>query len=143
MPLSGVYVAQVWLRDEAGNEAPASAVTVPLRFDNVAPGVAFAAGDPDLPETLRADISDVHSGPAKGEIYYRRLDTQQWTELPTKFQAGDSPDIAHLTARLPDLSPGTYVFRADAADAAGNAASSTRAPTAPRWRCARRRWLPR
>ena len=74
-----------------------------------------------------AQIADDHSGPASGEIHYRRLDGEQWTELPAKFQRGESADSAALLARLPsDLRPGTYVFRADAVDAAGNAASTTR-----------------
>jgi hypothetical protein len=126
VPLPGLYSVQMWLRDEAGNESPASAVAVPLRLDNVAPGVAFAAGGQEMPDVLRADISDAHSGPASGEIFYRRLDNPQWADLPTKFAAGASADSAQLIARMPDLSPGTYVFRAEAADGAGNSASTTR-----------------
>ncbi|HEV2789937.1 MAG TPA: hypothetical protein VGV69_01390, partial [Solirubrobacterales bacterium] len=45
VPAAGSYPLQVWLRDEAGNESPATAVTVPLRFDDVPPTVAFAAGE--------------------------------------------------------------------------------------------------
>lgn len=129
VPRAGAYSLSVWLRDEAGNEAASSAASLPLRFDDVPPGVAFepaVAGDAGAPQ-VRAEISDAHSGPVSGEIHYRRLDGQQWTELPAKFQRGDSPDKAELVARLPsDLGPGTYVFRADAADAAGNTATSTR-----------------
>ncbi len=131
VPGPGIYSIELWLRDEAGNDARSSAVTVPLRFDNVAPGVAFEAAPDstrvDLPEYVRADVSDAHSGPASGEIHYRRLNAEQWIELPTKLGASQSSGTAQLTARLPDnLGPGTYVFRATAADAAGNAASSTR-----------------
>lgn len=128
VPRAGTYSLSVWLRDEAGNEAASSAASLPLRFDDVPPGVAFepAAGDANASQ-VRAEISDAHSGPASGEIHYRRLDSQQWTELPAKFQRGSSAEKAELLARLPsDLGPGTYVFRADAADAAGNTASSTR-----------------
>jgi hypothetical protein len=129
VPRAGAYVLSVWLRDEAGNENASSAATLPLRLDDVPPGVAFepaAAGD-SLPTQIRAQIEDVHSGPAAGEIHYRRLDAQQWTELPAKFQSGEAPDRAELIARLPgDLGPGTYVFRADAVDAAGNTATTTR-----------------
>lgn len=129
VPRAGTYALSIWLRDEAGNEAASSAASLPLRFDDVPPGVAFepvAAGDAAVSQ-IRAEISDAHSGPASGEIHYRRLDGQQWAELPAKFQRGDSADKAELVARLPgDLGPGTYVFRADAADAAGNTATTTR-----------------
>jgi hypothetical protein len=129
VPRAGTYSLSVWLRDEAGNETASSAASLPLRFDDVPPGVAFepiAAGDAAASQ-IRAEISDAHSGPAAGEIHYRRLDSQQWTELPAKFQRGDSAEKAELLARLPsDLGPGTYVFRADAIDAAGNTATTTR-----------------
>lgn len=129
VPRAGTYSLSIWLRDEAGNEAASSAASLPLRFDDVPPGVAFeptVAGDATASQ-VRAEISDAHSGPASGEIHYRRLDSQQWTELPAKLQRSDSAEKAELAARLPsDLGPGTYVFRADATDAAGNTASSTR-----------------
>jgi len=129
VPRAGVYSLSIWLRDEAGNDAPGSAVAVPLRFDDVPPGIAFdpAPADGAVPDQILARISDDHSGPAKGEIQYRRLDSQQWTELPAKFQPGDTLTSAKLLARLPsDLGPGTYVFRADAVDGAGNTASTSR-----------------
>ncbi|MDX6602792.1 MAG: hypothetical protein QOF13_1994 [Solirubrobacterales bacterium] len=129
VPRAGVYSLGIWLRDEAGNETASSAASLPLRFDDVPPGVAFepaTAGDA-VPTQIAARVSDVHSGPASGEIHYRRLGSEQWTELPAKLQRGESADSAALLARLPtDLGPGTYVFRADAVDAAGNAASTTR-----------------
>ncbi|MFL5900198.1 MAG: Ig-like domain repeat protein [Solirubrobacterales bacterium] len=129
VPHAGTYTLSIWLRDEAGNEAPASAVSLPLRFDDVPPGVAFdapAAGG-DAPEQITAQITDAHSGPAAGEIHYRRLGSEQWTDLPAKFQHGEAADSAQLTAGLPgDLAPGTYLFRADAVDAAGNTAATTR-----------------
>jgi hypothetical protein len=129
VPRAGAYSLSVWLRDEAGNEAASSAASLPLRFDDVPPGVAFepaAAGDA-VPTQISAQIGDVHSGPASGEIHYRRLGGEQWAELPAKLQRGESADKAVLLARMPtDLGPGTYVFRADALDTAGNAASTTR-----------------
>ena len=129
VPHAGIYSLKIWLRDEAGNEAASSAILVPLRFDDVPPGVAFeaTAADGGVPEQIRVQITDAHSGPASGEIHYRRLGSEQWTELPAKFQPGESAGAALLVAHLPsDLGPGTYVFRADAADGAGNTASSTR-----------------
>jgi hypothetical protein len=131
VPVAGSYAIEIWLRDEAGNEARSTAVSVPLRFDNIAPGVAFEsiADDvgPALPELVQAEVSDPHSGPARGEISYRRLNADSWTELATKLVPGESPELAQLIAKVPgDLPPGTYVFRAQASDAAGNDAFSSR-----------------
>jgi hypothetical protein len=127
LPAAGSYAVQVWLRDEAGNEDSGSAITVPLHLDDLPPTVAFAAPDGEgIPEKVSADISDAHSGPAKGEVLMRRLGTDRWVELPSKLQAGADPTKARLVATMPDqLDPGTYVFRADVADAAGNTASTT------------------
>jgi hypothetical protein len=129
VPHAGIYTLSVWLRDEAGNESPSATASLPLRFDDIPPGVAFEAppGGEATPTQVVAEVKDAHSGPASGEIHYRRLDAQEWTELPAKFQRGATADAAELIAQLPgDLGPGTYVFRADAVDAAGNAASTTR-----------------
>jgi hypothetical protein len=126
VPRAGDFVLSIWLRDEAGNDAPGSAVEVPLRFDDVRPGLAFAAGDdPGLPGQVRAEVADLHSGPASGALFYRRLNAAGWTDLPTRFEAQAGGEKATLLARLPDLDPGTYVFRADAADRAGNTVSTT------------------
>jgi hypothetical protein len=123
VPAAGSYALQLWLRDEAGNEAPTSAVTVPLRFDDLQPSVGFAV---DAPETqVKADVVDAHSGPASGQLLYRRVDAQEWIELPTKLVRSDAPGRAHLVAPMPELGYGTFVFRADATDAAGNAASTS------------------
>ena len=79
-------------------------------------------------DSVSADVTDEHSGLAEGEIGYRRLNAERWIELPTRKQAvAGRAGEAHLVADLPDnLGPGTYVFRAEAVDAAGNAASTTR-----------------
>jgi hypothetical protein len=125
-PAPGSYPLQVWLRDKAGNEAPASAVTVPLRFDDVAPTVAFGPGqDGAVPEQLVALVNDAHSGPIAGTIVYRRAESDRWLELPTRLAPAASAGAAELRAPTPELRPGTYLFRADAADAAGNTASSS------------------
>jgi len=123
VPAAGVYSLQLWLRDEAGNEAASTAVTVPLRFDDLKPTLAFASGEPG--DRLQAEVSDEHSGPAGGEILYRRVDAPSWTELPTKLVPAGTPGAATLAAPMPELGVGTFVFRADAADAAGNTASTT------------------
>jgi hypothetical protein len=123
-PAPGAYLLQLWLRDEAGNEAPSSAVAVPLRFDDVPPGLAFEVSEgPDIPAQIRALVTDAHSGPAAGAVFYRRVNVEEWTELPSRLQADAGKTF--LVARTPDLAPGTYVFRADAADGAGNSTSTT------------------
>ncbi len=127
LPAAGTYSLHLWLRDEAGNDSPASAIDVPLRLDDVPPSVAFAS-DPaaGFPGSVAADVFDGHSGPADGQIRYRRLGVDSWTELPTKFT--HSPDgHGQLVAAIPEsLAPGTYLFRADTVDAAGNPASTTK-----------------
>jgi hypothetical protein len=131
LPRPGLFALHIWLRDEAGNSDPSSAIELPLRLDDVPPGVAFeAVADPtgsELPQTVGAKVSDEHSGPARGQIEYRRVNAERWIELPTKLEAGEGPASARLVAALPqNLDPGTYVFRAEAIDGAGNAASTTR-----------------
>jgi hypothetical protein len=121
VPAAGTYSLQLWLRDEAGNEAPSSAVTVPLRLDDVKPRVAFADGEPA--DRLEAKVADEHSGASDGQILYRKVDVESWTELPTKLIPGELGG-GTLVAPMPELGFGTFVFRADATDAAGNAASS-------------------
>ncbi len=126
VPRPGVFTLHLWLRDEAGNDNPASALDMPLRFDDVPPGLAFAADDgADVPTQIRADVADAHSGPTSGSISYRRLNAEDWIELPTRVQPDADPAKAALIARTPDLAPGTYVFRADAADGAGNTSTTT------------------
>jgi hypothetical protein len=123
-PAPGAYLLQLWLRDEAGNEAPPSAVTVPLRFDDVPPGLAFEVSEgSDIPAQIRALVTDAHSGPAAGAVFYRRVNVEDWTELPSRLQ--DDAGKTVLVARMPDLAPGTYVFRAEATDGAGNSTSTT------------------
>jgi len=129
IPASGVYVLRLWLRDEAGNDAPSSAVELPLRLDEVPPSVVFenesspgSGGD-----QIHAALTDALSGAAKGEIDYRRLGSEGWVELPTKFQPGEGGAPAHLVANPPpSLDPGIYLFRVAGFDAAGNSAQTTR-----------------
>ncbi|HEU4739051.1 MAG TPA: hypothetical protein VFS54_08210 [Solirubrobacterales bacterium] len=123
VPAAGRYSLQLWLRDEAGNEDPGTAVTVPLRFDDLRPEVRFSNEPAEA--QIKADVDDLHSGPAAGQILYRRVDAEAWIELPTKLVPGDGPGRSHLVAPMPELGVGTFVFRADATDAAGNAASTS------------------
>jgi hypothetical protein len=131
LPRPGVYSFRIWLRDEAGNADAATAIEVPLRLDDVPPGVAFEpVADQtaaELPPEVSAEVSDADSGPAAGTISYRRVNAERWIELPTKLEAGDTAGAKRLVASVPgDLEPGTYVFRAEATDGAGNAAETTR-----------------
>lgn len=128
VPGPGEYRLRLWLRDEAGNSDPGSAAEVTLRLDDAAPGVAFeAAGGAGMPAEVAAEVADAHSGPARGSISYRPLRGSRWAQLPTELAPGARPGEARLLARVPaDLRPGTYLFRAEAVDAAGNSATTTR-----------------
>jgi hypothetical protein len=121
VPAAGTWNLHLWLRDEAGNESPASGIDLPLRFDDKPPTVAFAGGDGPQ---LTASVGDPLSGPAAGTIAMRRSDSDNWTDLATKFH-DEGSGKATLSAPLPDLAPGNWIFRAEASDAAGNAASSS------------------
>jgi hypothetical protein len=125
-PAAGAYSLALWLRDEAGNEAPGSAIAVPLRFDDVPPSLAFAPeGGAAIPQQVVVEVGDAHSGPAAGSIHYRRVEASRWIELPTRLVAGEAAGTARLVAPMPEISPGTYVFRAETTDAAGNEATTT------------------
>ena len=131
LPRPGIYAFRIWLRDEAGNADPGSAIEIAMRLDDVPPGVAFEVSpdqaSSELPSTISAKLTDEHSGPAKGEIEYRRVNGEHWLGLPTKLESGAEAGTARLIAALPEkLDPGTYVFRATAVDGAGNTTSSTR-----------------
>jgi hypothetical protein len=128
VPASGAYTAEVWLRDEAGNEAPAEGASATLRLDQEAPSVAFAPRqDRRRPELVRALLGDEHSGPAGGRILFRPLGRGRWRPLPTRLVSG-SPGTAELRAHFPGerVAPGRYALRAEAADVAGNHALSGR-----------------
>ena len=94
---------QLWLRDEAGNDAPPTAVDVPLRFDDVPPGVAFAADTgPGLPDSVSADVYDEHSArPAARSATAASAPTPGPTCRP-RFVRGEAPGRAQLVARLPE-----------------------------------------
>jgi hypothetical protein len=127
VPASGLYTLHLWLRDEAGNDAPSSAVEMPLRLDEVPPAVVFENEGPAPGAQVRAILTDSLSGAARGEIDYRRLGSESWIELPTKFQPAEGGAPAQLIASPPgDLDPGIYLFRAEGFDAAGNSAQTTR-----------------
>jgi hypothetical protein len=131
LPRPGIFTFRVWLRDEAGNADSSTAVELPMRLDDVPPGIAFESTpdpvDAELPPVVSAKVSDEHSGAAKGQIAYKRVNAEHWVELPTKLEEGEGPNAGRLVAPVPNtLEPGTYVFRANAEDAAGNTASTTR-----------------
>ncbi len=123
VPGDGSWSLHLWLRDEAGNESPVDGIYVPLRFDDGPPSVAFADGDPSGGK-VEAAAADPLAGPAAGTISYRRADLAEWIDLATKFH-GEEGGKATLTAPLPVLGAGTWIFRAEAADAAGNVATTS------------------
>jgi hypothetical protein len=104
--------------DFSGERGCAAAITVEV--DNSPPAISFS----DAAEgEVAATVGDRFSGPATGAISVRRADAAAWTDLPTAFdREGDG--AATLSARLPEMSTGAYLFRATATDAAGNSGSA-------------------
>jgi hypothetical protein len=131
LPWEGDFAVFVWLRDEAGNENPGMVEEVHLDFDATPPALAFVGNEGDenreAPAQLVATFYDPLSGPtpgATGTISYRRAETTEYADLPTKVHVED-PMRATLTAPMPSLPPGNWVFRVEASDAAGNVGSSS------------------
>jgi hypothetical protein len=121
----GVHRVAFHARDAAGNfDATPPATTVSI--DESPPLVTFARSqDPAEPERIEATIADTLSGadPGRGSIAVRPASSRQrWRELATTVSAG------RLVARWDSDSfpPGTYEFRANGYDRAGNAAHSER-----------------
>ncbi|MFN8114178.1 MAG: hypothetical protein U0R51_13390 [Solirubrobacterales bacterium] len=104
----------------AGAEPGCAARTVYV--DNSPPELAFSDHqDPEDPELIRAAASDPHSGLVAWSLAYRPRSGGAWRELPTQRVGNE------LQARVDSSSerPGPYVFRALAADRAGNYALTT------------------
>jgi hypothetical protein len=114
----GVHALRACATDFSGGQGCAPDATIEV--DNSPPAISFVAADGGR---VAATVGDRYSGPASGTISVRRADSATWTDLATGFARGGSGE-ATLTAPLPDLSAGTYVFRAIAADAVGNAGST-------------------
>ena len=107
-----------------GTRRRASAVTVPLRFDDVQPaGRLRGRGAGGAGAGGRSPTST--PGPASGAdpLPPRRRASAGPSCRPSSSPA--TPGAADLVAPMPELGLGTFVFRADAADAAGNTASTT------------------
>lgn len=105
-----------------GEGATPGCQTLDVSVDNAAPELAFEpALDPDEPELIRAQVADRHSGVASGGISYRPLDGGAWRELPTERSRGT------LAARVDSSAEpaGRYIFRATAADVAGNSTTTS------------------
>jgi hypothetical protein len=114
----GSHVLHGCATDFSGGGGCAADAT--LHVDNSPPAISFAGA---AEGEVAATISDRYSGPAAGTIAVRRGVDDGWTDLPTTLDR-EADGAATLTARLPDLSAGVYLFRATATDAAGNSASA-------------------
>lgn len=118
VPSEGMWMLRrLWLQDAAGNDNPASAVTVTgLGFDATPPtGVAFADEEPNDPTRLNVRAGDDASGIAGGAIEARREGEDVWRPLATSVTGQG------LTAVIDDevLPRGVYDLRAVAINGAG------------------------
>jgi hypothetical protein len=116
----GQNIVSVCAVDFAGNEGCHSRTVL---IDNTPPILAFAPSqNPNDPDLIRAPVSDPHSGPASGRIWFRPVGLTTWQPLDTTIEDGA------LLARVDSASepPGAYEFMAEATDVAGNRIETTR-----------------
>jgi hypothetical protein len=93
-------------------------------IDNGAPEAAFRGRTDRDPELISASVSDAHSGLAALTIEYRRLPDGPWVRLETEPVEGGVRGRVDSSAP----SPGRYLFRLRASDAAGNSVTVSRRP---------------
>jgi hypothetical protein len=114
----GDHTVRACATDFAGNQG--CAPDARIEVDNSPPAISFVSADEG---EVAATVSDRYAGPASGTISLRRAEAEAWTDLPSRLdRKGDGQST--LTAPLPELKAGTYLFRAVAADAAGNTGSA-------------------
>jgi hypothetical protein len=116
VPSAGEWDLRVWLRDQAGNHDPKTAVTLQLGWDDAAPELHFAEPDPNDPTLLALSTRDAGSGVVRGSIEIKSVGSEVWRPLETSVQG------RRVLARLEDerLRDGRYELRGYGADAAGN-----------------------
>jgi hypothetical protein len=131
----GVSKVRYWAEDLAGNANdgkqgpggdnhpnPGQAV---IRIDTTPPEAAFeSTRDPEDPELVWLDVTDLDSGISTAEIQIRRAGSSGgFASLPTEGESGQ------FIARIPsdDLEAAAYELRATVSDRAGNEASIDRA----------------
>jgi len=119
--VDGPNALLVCAEDFAGN--PGSCASRTVYADNAPPQLAFASSqDADDPELIRVRVAEPHSGLDSAAISYRPAGGAVWTPLAVAIGDGE------LRARIDSgaLPPGDYELRAEASDAAGNRAETTR-----------------
>ena len=96
-----------------------------------------------FPGLDRAAVSDAHSGAAGGQLQYRRIGTDAWTELPTRFQPAAGGD-GRLVAALPERPRRRASMPSGPKLSTPRAIAPRRPPrrTGPRWFSANRRRPP-
>jgi hypothetical protein len=125
----GIHGLRFWARDLAGNENDGSGPNSPpgaalVKIDTTRPDLAFRnEQDPADPDRLVAPVADQLSGVVDGAIEYRRTGSQSWTPLETVLDG--SALVARVDSNDLEADVG-YEFRAQATDAAGNTAVTSR-----------------
>ena len=121
---SGEHTIQVWLEDEAGNQAYALSASEPvvLRLDREAPRLSFEPQSDADPLRVAVGVDDRLSGLDTGEIEIRERGGNVWHSLATAREGRS------LVGYVDDerFRSGTFDFRARARDRAGNEASTDR-----------------
>jgi hypothetical protein len=118
---NGPNTVSIVAGDYPGNSS--GTVERAVLVDNAPPALAFTnEQDPNSPETIRADVSDVHSGIAAAKLFMRPVGASDWQGLETKVVDGQARAQVDSGA----LPAGDYEFQASASDIAGNTSETTR-----------------
>lgn len=118
---NGANTVRIAASDYPGNGS--QVVEQTALVDNVAPTLTFTnEQDPNAAETIRADVSDQHSGVAGAKLFMRTVGASDWQALETKIVDGQ----ARAQVDSGSFPAGEYEFRASASDVAGNTSETTR-----------------
>lgn len=118
---NGANSVQVAAVDYPGNRSHVVERTVMV--DNRPPGLAFSnEQSADAAETIRANVSDQHSGVGGAKLYLRPAEASEWQALETKIVEGQ----ARAQVDSGSLPAGEYEFLATASDVAGNFSETTK-----------------
>jgi len=105
--------------DYGGNPV---ARTATVLVDNRSPSAGFRlGGNAGDPETIKATVTDAHSGVRDASISYRAVGADEWQPLATRVEDG----VARAHVDSSAVPAGEYEFSVRVSDVAGNVSETT------------------